>query len=570
MSHQPQGVLETDGIVDPLIRRVHDVLRTFDRDSVQSILDLTDALNKCSVLLAKDQTLKSSRHVVGETNPSLRKLVQELWKTSAELHADEDIISTTQLATLSQSLAKFTRNLVAAEPHNQQRVLSNEPTIRAMAYRYTSYAALQEPASIASSRMLVQALSNLVTGNEPLLQNIWKMYLSLPEEQLILLRLFASPDMRTASSTFIFILNCIHGNRERLEMLIRSPRGPRLCICVLDRINSLVDAEEATDGAHAFDVGYEVFSLMAEGGLIPALYTTIALEDEIVTPHQTTLLKLLDSHLQRPGSNSPLNATDQLVRNDLLRMLTDEFFALSAYVQRTIRKAMGPKVDTDGDKDAGCGGEAAAPKPPQELDLLLPKVCEALVLVTQCLISLALHAEELAGAPVGSSADRAQSEQAMSYTGRVKNHLTQERSTGGEGLPESIVEILRLIDVFVPRITFGKVVQRPLPPGATAQDTAAEAHPSAAAGFSYVKRDLVRLLGILCSENRDVQDRVREAGGIPVVMNLCVIDDQNPYLKEHAIFTLRNILHGNKENQDVVKEIQPVGRWDEYGVLQSI
>ena len=47
-------------------------------------------------------------------------------------------------------------------------------------------------------------------------------------------------------------------------------------------------------------------------------------------------------------------------------------------------------------------------------------------------------------------------------------------------------------------------------------------------GFSYLKRDLVRLLGILCNEARAVQDRVRECGGIPVVMNLCVVDERNP------------------------------------------
>lgn len=41
-------------------------------------------------------------------------------------------------------------------------------------------------------------------------------------------------------------------------------------------------------------------------------------------------------------------------------------------------------------------------------------------------------------------------------------------------------------------------------------------------------------------------------------------------MKEHAILALRNILHGNSANQDVVKEIQPVARWDERGVLQSL
>ena len=47
-------------------------------------------------------------------------------------------------------------------------------------------------------------------------------------------------------------------------------------------------------------------------------------------------------------------------------------------------------------------------------------------------------------------------------------------------------------------------------------------------GFSYLKRDLVRLLGILCNEARAVQDRIRECGGIPVLMNLCVVDERNP------------------------------------------
>jgi ataxin-10 len=47
-------------------------------------------------------------------------------------------------------------------------------------------------------------------------------------------------------------------------------------------------------------------------------------------------------------------------------------------------------------------------------------------------------------------------------------------------------------------------------------------------GFSYLKRDLVRLLGILCHETKEIQDRVRLCGGIEAVMNLCVVDERNP------------------------------------------
>ncbi|KAH9831788.1 uncharacterized protein C8Q71DRAFT_861468 [Rhodofomes roseus] len=36
-------------------------------------------------------------------------------------------------------------------------------------------------------------------------------------------------------------------------------------------------------------------------------------------------------------------------------------------------------------------------------------------------------------------------------------------------------------------------------------------------------------------------------------------------MKKHAILALRNLLHDNKTNQDVVREIQPVAKWDEWG-----
>ena len=90
---------------------------------------------------------------------------------------------------------------------------------------------------------------------------------------------------------------------------------------------------------------------------------------------------------------------------------------------------------------------------------------------------------------------------------------------------------------------FGKAIDvsvLPLPPGVDHQphpasntavppkDSATEGDASVKAGFSYVKRDLVRLLAILCTGERGVQDRARACGGIPVVMNLCVVDERNP------------------------------------------
>ena len=177
--------------------------------------------------------------------------------------------------------------------------------------------------------------------------------------------------------------------------------------------------------------------------------------------------------------------------------------------------------------------------------------------------------------------------------------------------------LLRGFDRLLPRVMFGKPVDLstlPLPPAVSHQQhpvstttvppkgLATEDDAPVKAGFGYVKRDLVRLLGISCAGERAVQDRVRACGGIPVVMNLCVVDERNPCkspkpymyldrpgrdpllcfapfhlglmvplvaliphncfpdLREHAILALHNLLEGNAENQSLVDQIRPLPR----------
>jgi len=125
---------------------------------------------------------------------------------------------------------------------------------------------------------------------------------------------------------------------------------------------------------------------------------------------------------------------------------------------------------------------------------------------------------------------------------------------------ESLIDLLRQFDLFLPRINFGKPVNLDGSPSRSENTD----------GFFYLKRDLVRLLGVLCHGVRAVQDRTRVAGGLPVVMNLCVIDERNPYLREHAIFTLRNLLENNRENQQFVHSLKPSQEWDDDGTLNTI
>ena len=65
-----------------------------------------------------------------------------------------------------------------------------------------------------------------------------------------------------------------------------------------------------------------------------------------------------------------------------------------------------------------------------------------------------------------------------------------------------------------------------VPPASTSDNRSSDEESTK--GFNYLKRDVIRLLGILCYENKMAQDRIRECGGIHAIMNMCVPDDRNP------------------------------------------
>jgi ataxin-10 len=94
------------------------------------------------------------------------------------------------------------------------------------------------------------------------------------------------------------------------------------------------------------------------------------------------------------------------VHAKLSPMLAKIFFALSGYAQEAVERALRPPPFSTSDQfnssssALGLSVEgtdtlgSAQPPPPAELDVMLPKVCEALVLVTQCIVTIALEADE--------------------------------------------------------------------------------------------------------------------------------------------------------------------------------
>lgn len=123
-------------------------------------------------------------------------------------------------------------------------------------------------------------------------------------------------------------------------------------------------------------------------------------------------------------------------------MLISIFFTLSTYAQEAIQRSLGPgsadnhesPIETvttppsDGRNRNDVSDPSVAPAALQEFDLLLPKVCEALVLVAQCLTTVILRVEE-------SSKGSSSNEPGTS----AKQSVNAAASPSGEGLVESLV-----------------------------------------------------------------------------------------------------------------------------------
>lgn len=74
--------------------------------------------------------------------------------------------------------------------------------------------------------------------------------------------------------------------------------------------------------------------------------------------------------------------------------------------------------------------------------------------------------------------------------------------------------------------------------------------------FPGIKCFLVELLGFMSYEQKDVQDSVRELHGLELVLSNCIIDDNNPFIKERCIICIRYLLANNSTNQEFISQLE--------------
>lgn len=80
--------------------------------------------------------------------------------------------------------------------------------------------------------------------------------------------------------------------------------------------------------------------------------------------------------------------------------------------------------------------------------------------------------------------------------------------------------------------------------------------------YKGFRRDIVALIGNCVYRRKHAQDEIRNRDGILLLLQQCVTDEDNPFLREWGIWSVRNMLEGNEENQKVVAELELQGSAD--------
>ncbi|KIM34276.1 hypothetical protein M408DRAFT_19203 [Serendipita vermifera MAFF 305830] len=442
-------------------------LSTLDFQNEETVATLIRELDDAAKLLAKDP---GERVNIGK-GKELWDGLYRLWPRVAQRCLEASQPGQLDVELLC-STARFTRNLVAGTPTNQAAAFRVEPQIRSLIHYFTSFMMLQIPSVVSALHLLLQTLSNVITDNSELSSSLWRDYMAIPDDRNILIRSLSVDDVKMSTTCFVLMLNATRDNPDSCNLFVQSKAGQRVAVTLLNRVAVLIDAPEGSPEATACDIAYQFMKPIFDLGLAVTLFDAFRIEDEPMLPHQRILLKLLDGYFHNRTVKRSTEYAQGIPR--LYASLTTDMLA-------SIKRSL-----------------AAEPIVPESH---LPALAEGVVLAAQCSQALLLQESEMP----------------------LDDRLTLRCMVKEVGSIELTVDTLKSLDILLPRLQFGKAVPSPMAKPHVDGDEGIDP-----AAFPYVKRDLLRLLGTLSYENKDVQDRMRACGGIEVVMNHCVVDESNP------------------------------------------
>ncbi|ORX96922.1 hypothetical protein K493DRAFT_216679 [Basidiobolus meristosporus CBS 931.73] len=257
----------------------------------------------------------------------------------------------------------------------------------------------------------------------------------------------------------------------------------------------LAEANLENENSKVFELIYEIITRLIEQGHYSVLFNNLTEGSSCISTNQSTLLKILDARL-----NSDEHA-EELIDDATLSHMIESFLSTSEFAINILKR-------TDLSTSNYAVGEMST-------------AYSAIVLFLQSFSKLT-----------------------------NKPNIELANKCTREGLLGAAINLLGEAERVFPRIA--KAVATPL------ELTTDSDRSKGAEGFAYIKRDIIRLIGNLSYGNKFVQDEVRELGGLALVLSNCNIDDRNPYIREYAIFAIRNLLQNNPENQKLVEEMKPI------------
>ncbi|KAL1213584.1 hypothetical protein V5N11_000655 [Cardamine amara subsp. amara] len=102
---------------------------------------------------------------------------------------------------------------------------------------------------------------------------------------------------------------------------------------------------------------------------------------------------------------------------------------------------------------------------------------------------------------------------------------------------------------------------RELEPPTTIKKSLNQSHSSSSSSlkpcpYRGFRRDIVSVIANCAYRRKEVQDEMKERDGLFLMLQQCVTDDDNPFLREWGLWCVRNLLEGNEENQKAVAELE--------------
>ncbi|WWC90768.1 uncharacterized protein L201_005705 [Kwoniella dendrophila CBS 6074] len=500
--------MDFEGIISALLGKSETILQ-----SDEACLDIAKNVEGVARYLA--QHLEEREDLIAlESNVNIFDALSPFWAGLANSFdpsqaAKNDIIgwaSEDSRIQLALALGKLERNLIAGLKEFQDAAEQHEVAIRALIFNITTFIRIEDSKFFTLQSVLAQLLCNLLSPTssqsnaDHLADKYLEVYLSGGRNEDVIIRLLDSKDVKTNNATLHLLHNVVRDSGSRLKRLL-SESGIRWLAKILNRMDEWVELQNGL-----FELGASIFNSIIESSLHPELFELLGSTSEVITPSQTILLKILDSHLTSTPS-SPPSPSPHLFLIPLLHNL-----------------ARYTKISINSGQD----------------DPRLPKVFEGLILVCEGLSAIGLSVQSRRDAGENLREGLNNGDEYM-----VKNMKSKDES---QGVVKPSIDLLRSLDTFFPRIN------PRIQSTATITPISEELKP-----FSNLKRNIVQLLGVLTFEDTSVGDQVREHEGIQLILSMTEIDENNPYLREHALLCVRNLMLNNPSNQAIIQQMNPVG-----------